>query len=131
MSRAIVTINREFDRMRAANWINTAPIGTRVEFKASKRSIPQNDLMWSLLTEIATQVEWHGAKYRASDWKLIFLDALGKENRVAPGIDGGIVSLGVSSSDLSKEEMSDLLELIQAFGAGKGVIFGGDAWQKE
>jgi hypothetical protein len=123
MSRAIVTLNREYDRMRAQDWIKSAPLGTRLEFKAAKRSVPQNDMMWSLLTEVATQVEWHGSKYKANEWKLIFLHALGKETRFAPSIHGGVVSLGVSSSDLSKEEMSDMLELIQAFGAEHGVKF--------
>jgi hypothetical protein len=124
MSRAIVTINREFDRMRAANWINTAPIGTRVEFKASKRSIPQNDRMWAMLTDVATQLAHHGQRLTANQWKLLFLDALGRESVTVPALDGkGIVSLGMSSSDLSKEEMSDLIEFIAEFGTRHGVKF--------
>jgi hypothetical protein len=124
MSRAIVTINREFDRMRAANWINTAPLGTRVEFKASKRSIPQNDRMWAMLTDVATQLAHHGQRLTANQWKLLFLDALGRESVTVPALDGkGIVSLGMSSSDLSKEEMSDLLECIAEFGTRHGVKF--------
>jgi hypothetical protein len=124
MSRAIVTINREFDRMRAANWINTAPIGTRVEFKASKRSIPQNDRMWAMLTDVATQLLHHGQKLTPNKWKYLFLDLLGRECETAPALDGnGIVSFGMSSSDLSKEEMSDLLECIAEFGARHGVKF--------
>ena len=124
MSRAIVTINREFDRMRAANWINTAPIGTRIEFKASKRSVPQNDRMWAMLTDVAKQLAHHGEQLTTSQWKLLFLDALGRESKTVPALDGkGIVSLGTSSSDLSKEEMSDLIEFIAEFGARHGVKF--------
>lgn len=124
MSRAIVTINREFDRMRAANWINTAPLGTRVEFKASKRSIPQNDRMWAMLTDVATQLAHHGQRLTANQWKLLFLDALGRESVTVPALDGkGIVSLGMSSSDLSKDEMSDLIEFIAEFGTRHGVKF--------
>ena len=124
MSRAIVTINREFDRMRAANWINTAPLGTRIEFKASKRSVPQNDRMWAMLTDVATQLAHHGERLTANQWKLLFLDALGRESRTVPALDGkGIVSLGMSSSDLSKDEMSDLMEFIAEFGARHGVKF--------
>ncbi|MTV61688.1 recombination protein NinB, partial [Streptococcus pneumoniae] len=33
------------------------------------------------------------------------------------------VTLGRSSSDLSKAEMTDLIELIGAFGANHGVVF--------
>ena len=124
MSRAIVTINREFDRMRAANWINTAPIGTRIEFKASKRSVPQNDRMWAMLTDVAKQLAHHGEQLTTNQWKLLFLDALGRESKTVPALDGkGIVSLGTSSSDLSKEEMSDLIEFIAEFGARHGVKF--------
>ena len=51
-------------------------------------------------------------------------DALKREVRMVPNLDGnGFVSLGRSSSDLSKSEMSDLMELIAAFGAQHGVEF--------
>jgi hypothetical protein len=41
-----------------------------------------------------------------------------------PNLDGdGFVNLGRSSSDLSKEEFSDLLALIEAWGAKHHVQF--------
>jgi hypothetical protein len=71
--------------------------------KAPKRSLPQNDRMWAMLTDLAAQVKWHGLRLTADDWKLIFLDALKREVRMVPNLDGnGFVSLGRSSSDLSK-----------------------------
>lgn len=125
MSRAVIICDSAARREQAAAWALKAPQGTRIEFKEAKRSIPQNDLMWSLLTDVARQLEHHGQRYGTNEWKLLFLDALGRENRVAPSLDGeGIVSLGMSSSDLSKSEMSDLIELIKAFGANHGVKFG-------
>lgn len=124
MSRALITIHRETDRQRIAAWAAQAPFGTRVEFKATKRSIPQNDRFWAMLTDLAQQLPWHGIKLRPDDWKLIFLDALKREQRLVPNIDGdGFVNLGRSSSDLSKEEMSDLMELIAEFGARHDVKF--------
>ena len=124
MSRAFITLRGTADRVRAHNWIAKAPFGTRVTFKATKRSPAQNDRMWAMLTDVATQVEWYGRHLRADDWKLIFLDALKRELRVVPNIDGsGFVNLGRSSSDLSKEEMSELIELIAAFGANHNVVF--------
>lgn len=81
-----------------------------------------------MLSEVAQQVPWHGIKLSADDWRLLFLDSLKREVRMVPNIDGnGFVSLGRSSSDLSKEEMSDLLELIAAFGAQHGVTFHDEA----
>jgi hypothetical protein len=124
MSRALVTLRGKDDRARVINWTLKAPAGTRVEFKATRRTIPQNDKMWAALTDVATQVAWHGQKLHAEDWKFIFLDALKRELRIVPNLDGtGFVNLGRSSSDLSKQEMSDLIELIHEFGAKHGVIF--------
>jgi hypothetical protein len=120
----MVVLRSNSERARVANWARKAPAGTRVEFKETKRSIPQNDRMWAMLTDVARQVEWHGMKLTADDWKLVFLDALKREVRMVPHLDGdGVVPLGRSSSDLSKGEMSDLLELIAAFGAKHGVTF--------
>ncbi|HQN52055.1 MAG TPA: recombination protein NinB, partial [Phenylobacterium sp.] len=66
----------------------------------------------------------HGVKLSPDDWKLVFLDALGRELRMVPNLDGtGFVNLGRSSSDLSKSEMTDLIELIFAYGAKHGVEF--------
>ena len=124
MSRALVIIGSERDRQRVAAWAVRAPWNTRVEFKAPKRTTDQNAKMWAMLTEVATQVPWHGLKLTPDDWKLIFLDALKREVRMVPNLDGnGFVSLGRSSSDLSKGEMGDLLELIHAFGARHSVVF--------
>ena len=126
MSRALVTLWRREDRERAHRWIDGVPNGTRVEFKEAKRSTDQNAKMWACLTDISGQVQWHGLKLSPDDWKLIFLDALKREVRMVPNIDGnGFVSLGRSSSDLSKAEMSDLIELIHAFGASHSVKFHG------
>ena len=124
MTRALVTLHQDGDRQKAVRWAMVAPQGTRVEFKKPKRTIPQNERMWAMLTDVATQLLWHGVKLTPDDWKLIFLDALKRELRMVPNIDGtGFVNLGRSSSDLSKEEMSDLFALIDAFGAKHGVVF--------
>lgn len=127
MGRALIILTVDADREKAINWIRKAPWNTRIEFKASKRSIPQNDRFWAMLTDIAEQVTHHGVKLSTDDWKLIFLDALNREVRAVPNLDGtGFVNLGRSSSDLSKEEMADLMELIAEYGARNGVQFGDD-----
>jgi len=127
VTRAVVVIDSRRNRDKAANWVFRAPFGTRIEFKKAKRSIPQNARMWAMLTDVASQITWHGQRLTPDDWKLIFLDALKREVRIVPAIDGrGFVNLGRSSSDLSKSEMSDLMELITAFGANHGVRFNED-----
>lgn len=127
MTRALITIHGSADRARIAAWAAKAPNGTRVEFKRSKRTLPQNDRMWAMLTDIARQIDWYGRKLVPDDWKLIFLDALKRETCIVPNLEGdGFVNLGRSSSDLSKDEMSNLIELIFQFGANHGVNFQDD-----
>jgi hypothetical protein len=124
MSRAQITLCSRSEREKAANWAMRMPTGTRVTFKESKRSTDQNSKLWASLTDVATQVPWHGQRLTPDDWKLIFLDGLNREMRNVPSLDGsGMVNLGRSSSNLSKSEFSDLLELIQMFGAEHGVVF--------
>lgn len=124
MSRATLILGRPTVREKAAHWCRSAPPGTRVEFKEAKRTTPQNARMWAMLTDVAQQLPWHGIKLAPDDWKLVFLDALKREVRMVPNIDGnGFVNLGRSSSDLSKAEMGELMELISAFGARHGVVF--------
>lgn len=121
MSRALITLWSAADRQRAIQLIANAPDGTRVECKKAKRTLPQNDLMWSRLTDVARQVEWHGQKLTPSDWKDMFTAAL-RESHVVPGIDPGtFVALGLHTSDMTKEEMCELLDLIDAFAAERGV----------
>ncbi|GGE36120.1 NinB protein [Agaricicola taiwanensis] len=127
MGRATVVLTSQADKQKAAQWVMKAPWNTRVTFAASKRSLPQNDRMWAMLTDIASQMTYHGIKLAPDDWKLLFLDALKREVRMVPNLEGnGFVSLGRSSSDLSKQEMSDLIEVIFAWGANNGVVFHDD-----
>lgn len=124
MSRAALVLHTEAIRQRAHHWIASAPRDTRVTFQAPKRTLPQNAKLWAALTDVASQTTHHGIKLTTDDWKILFLDALKREVRMVPNLDGnGIVSLGRSSSDLSKEEMGDLLEIIAEFGARNGIVF--------
>lgn len=124
MSRALLILDSQIARQRAASWCMKLPHGTRAEFKESKRSLPQNDRFWAMLTDVARQVPWHGLVLKPDDWKLIFLDALKREVRAVPNLDGtGFVNIGRSSSDLSKSEMGDLMIVIEEFGARHGVVF--------
>lgn len=125
MTRAMLTLYGEPTRAKACSWVMSSPSGTRLEFKAPRRSVPQSDKMWAMLTDISRQLKHHGLKLSAEDWKLLFLDALKRDKRLVPNLDGnGFVALGTRSSDLSKQEMSDMIELISAYGATHGVVWG-------
>lgn len=96
----------------------------QVVVRKEKRSNAQNAKMWAMLTEVSQQVEWHGQRLEPEEWKDFFTAAL-KRQKVIPGMDGGFVVLGSSTRLMEKAEMSDLIEMMYAFGADKGVVFNG------
>jgi len=91
-----------------------------VEAKRETRSLEQNSRLWALLTDVSKQVDWYGHKLTPDEWKDVFTAALKKE-KVVPGINGGFVVLGQSTSKMSIAEMVELQTLIEAFGADKDV----------
>lgn len=123
MARALLVLHNDTIRDKAIRWIRGVPKDTRVEFRGPRRSLDQNSLLWQRLTEVSAQVEWYGVKLSPEDWKDVFTASLRKA-RVVPGIDPGtFVPLGMRTSDMSKQEMTNLLDLISAFGAERGVTF--------
>ncbi len=125
-SRALLVLYSDAMREKAIDWIRKAPKETRVTFQGPKRTLDQNAALWAKLTDIAHQKLYHGIRLGADDFKLLFLDALKREVRMVPNLDGtGLVSLGRSSSNLSKDEMNDLLTLITSWGDQNGVVFHG------
>jgi len=123
MTRAVVQIKADADRNLIARWARNMPEGTTVEFRAPRRSNEANALMWSLLGQISKSVDWYGQKLTSEDWKDVASAAL-RRARVVPGIDPGtFVPLGMRTSQMTKQEISDLIELLYAFGAEHDVKF--------
>jgi len=94
-----------------------------LEIKPATRSLEQNSRLWAMLDEISDQVDWYGRKLTPEEWKHVFTAALKKQD-VVPGLDGGFVVLGQSTSKMTKAEMCDLMELMNAFGAERNVKWG-------
>jgi hypothetical protein len=123
MSRAIVTIKGTADRNLVARWASNVQPGTTVEFRAPRRSNEANALMWSLLGQISKSVDWYGQKLTSEDWKDVLTASL-RRARVVPGIDAGsFVPLGMRTSQMTKPELAELIELVYAFGAEHEVKF--------
>ena len=94
-----------------------------------KRSDAQNRRLWAMLRDISQQVDWHGNKLSDEEWKDVFTAAL-KRQKVVPGLDGGFVVCGQRTSKMTKAEMVELQELMEAFGAQHGVRFTApEGWQ--
>lgn len=93
-----------------------------VEVKPETRSLEQNARLWAMLTEISQQVDWYGNRLTPEEWKDVFSAAM-KRSKVVPGLDGGFVVCGQSTSKMTRAEMSEMQSLMEAFGAEKGVRF--------
>ncbi len=94
-----------------------------VTIKPETRSLAQNARLWAMLTDVSEQVQWYGKKLSQADWKHVFSASLRKLD-VVPNLDGtGFVALGLSTSQMTRAEMSAMQELIEAFGAERGVRF--------
>lgn len=94
-----------------------------VEVKPLTRTLEQNAKLWAMLTDVSEQVNWHSQKLTPEDWKHVFSAALNQQ-RVVPNIDStGFVVLGQSTSKMTVRQMADMIELINAFGAERGVSF--------
>jgi hypothetical protein len=110
-------------RANAVRAIQEAPDGVVVTIQPPKRTLAANAKMWALLTEVSLQVEWYGRHLTPTEWKFVFSSQL-KKQEVVPNLDGtGFVVLGQSTSEMSSQEIGDLIELIYAFGAEREVKF--------
>ena len=101
---------------------NVSLIRTQTQITPPTRSLDQNARLWAMLSDVARSVVWHGRTLSSDEWKCIFSAAL-KRQDVVPGIDGGFVVMAQSTSQMTIKEMTDLQELITAFGVDHGVKF--------
>lgn len=122
MGRALLVLWNDAMRAKAIDWIRRAPKDTRITFQGPQRTLPQNDRLWAMLTDLSEQLVWHGQTLSPEDWKVVMMSGLNQEMRVVPNIAGnGFVPLGRSSSKLSVAEMKELQDLIEAFAAQHDV----------
>ena len=91
------------------------------------RNLEQNARMWAMLTDVSNQTDWpvngRMGKLSKEDWKDIFSAELRKEQRIAQGISGGFVLLGAHTHKMKKRELSDMIEIMFAFGAERSIAW--------
>lgn len=109
-------------RRRVAAFAMTAPAHWQVVFRPPTRSLAQNARMWAMLDDVSKQVDWYGKKLTPQAWKCVFSASLKKQD-VVPGLHGDFVVIGHATSKMTTQDMSELMELMQAFGAERGVTF--------
>lgn len=121
MTKRTFVMAHDLARQNAVRAVQEAPAGYVVSISEPKRSLDANARMWAMLADVSAQVEWYGKRLTSEDWKHVFTASL-RQLTVVPNLDGtGFVALGMSTSRMSKREMSDLMELIAAFGSERGV----------
>jgi hypothetical protein len=106
----------------AKGWLLAGDQRLTLEIRPEKRSDAQNRRLWAMLADISAQVDWYGQKLTSEEWKDVFSASL-KRTKVVPGLDGGFVVCGQSTSKMTKAEMCELQELMEAFGDERGVKF--------
>ena len=104
----------------ACKAIGYAQDGWIVTIQPPVRSLDQNAALWPILGAISKQVVWYGQKMTDDEWKDVLSASL-KKQRAVPGIDGGFVILGQRTSQMSKSDFSDMLDLATAFAIERGV----------
>lgn len=112
-------------RQRAIDAVRQAPDGMVVEIRAKTRSLDQSARMWAMLTDLSRQLKWCDRDLSPSDWKCLMTAHL-KRHETVPGLDGGFVVLGAYTSQMTVRDMSDLIELMFAFGAENDVEWSDD-----
>lgn len=115
----------------AEAWTRIKPLlmaGNRLtlEVKPRTRSVEQNALLHAMLSEIAAQVEWAGAKRDVDTWKRLLTAAWGRargENiEFLPALDGhGVDVVFRRTSKMTVAEVSELCEFIMAWAAEKDI----------
>lgn len=120
MTRHVFKLRTEAGRDQLRAWADRCPVGWEVEFREATRTSEQNDKLWPMLRDLSKQVDWYGNVLTEEEWKDVMTAAL-KRQKVVPGIDGGFVAIGTSTRNMTKQEFSDLVELIYKFGAEQGV----------
>lgn len=121
MDKSIFFLVHTQARQNALRCVQQAPEGYCVEVKPKTRTLEQNRRLWAMLGDVSRQVEWYGKKLDPESWKCVFSAAL-KKQEVVPALDGsGFVVIGQSTSKMTIKEMTELQELMGAFGADKGV----------
>lgn len=117
------------DRMRTAVEACKAFVGAfEVEAREPTRNSEQNKAFHSAVSDIASQVEWHGQKFPAGVWKRLLVAAwmreAGDKPFMVPALDGvGVDVIYERTSKLSIRAMSSLIEWTMAFGAEHSVRF--------
>lgn len=123
--RQVFTLYTPEQRLKVAKAVASLQKFARVEIKGPARTLDQNNKLWAMLTDLEEQAEWHGKKRSTHDWKDLMTAAVkvaaGLE--AVPGLEGGLMILGLHTSDMDVEEMADVITYMLKWGDEHGVVW--------
>jgi xanthine/CO dehydrogenase XdhC/CoxF family maturation factor len=124
--KRILFLNHAEARRRAVAAVAEAPEGYRVTVEPPPRSLDQNAAQWPILEAFSKQLTWpvngEMVSMEPEDWKDVLTAAFRQETtRLAMGLNGGVVMLGMRTSKMKKPEFSEWLEFLHATAALRGV----------
>ncbi|HHS9709956.1 TPA: recombination protein NinB [Raoultella planticola] len=132
MKQQFCLINDNVKR-NVVSFIESLPVDRHspviIEAREESRTDKQNRLMWPLLKDLSDQVSWYGEKLEQAEWKDLITVLVSqmqnpeREQKSAPGINGGRVYFGVRTSQSSKRYMVEVIEAIYWFGTERNVKF--------
>ena len=125
MKRIIILAHPEA-RRRALEAVASAGDGVVVTLADPARTLDQNAAQWPILEAFSAQLLWpvNGKMVTMTpeEWKDVLTAGFQKERvRLAMGLDGGIVMLGLRTSKFGKARFSEWLDFLNATAVERGV----------
>jgi hypothetical protein len=100
-----------------------------LEIKEANKSREQEEKYHAMIGEIAKQAQHLGAKWDAESWKRLLVDQFCRDSNIKTGVvipnlsGDGIVQLGFQTRKFTKEQASEFVEWLHAWGAEHGVVY--------
>jgi NinB protein len=126
VSKQVFRLVHDQARRRAVAAVAEAPDGHVVTIGPPGRTLDQNAAQWPLLDAFSRQLLWpvNGSMVAmsAEEWKDVLSAAFrGESVRLAMGLNGGVVMLGMRTSKMGKKQFSEWLEFLHSVAADRGV----------
>ncbi len=127
MSVRVFVLAHDIARQRAVRAVQEAPDEWVVRISEPNRTLEQNAAQWPILEAFSEQILWpvNGQMVAMSseEWKDVLTAAFRNETaRLAMGLNGGVVMLGLRTRDMKKPEFSAWLDFLHATAMDRGVV---------
>lgn len=123
MTGQTVILAGSSQRALAHRLIDLAPPGAVVNVREARRTLDQNALLWAKLSDVSRSKP-EGRQHTPEVWKALFMSACGHAVQFEAGLDGAPFPVGFRSSRLTKSQMVELIDFIDAWGSERGVAWG-------